>query len=373
MIPIEHSPSALLTDSPHALLVYHPKHGQNKFSDTLITALNEALDIVEQDPGATSIITTGHSKYYSTGLDLQWLAEQQHHQPTFVDGFSHRFNTLLARVLSFPLPTVAAISGHAIGGGAFFSLVHDFRIMPRHRGSFSIPLARVNFQLSDGLRTILLAKIPDPRLIRDLIFFARRLTPIEALKAGVIDHVLGHVNVKANSSTPVSIAPAGLGPQQTSSTGTPQELLEAENVALIHASLSLIQQRIPKDLLCQRDVLASLKERLHAKPIRTLRNYRVSMPIRPELGFAHRIYAEAEHSEPAAHLTAILGDLVVSKTPTPQVAPAGSANQSSGPSAKANSALASGGDDSQCTECVKELTASECLKLRPARLYSSQL
>ena len=54
------------------------------------------------------MITTGKGKYFSLGLDLEGLAALP---PPEVKEFTNRLQKLLARILSFPLITVAAING----------------------------------------------------------------------------------------------------------------------------------------------------------------------------------------------------------------------------------------------------------------------
>lgn len=42
----------------------------------------------------------------------------------------------MIRLLSFPMPCIAAINGHAFGGGLAFAFSHDYRIMREDRGQF---------------------------------------------------------------------------------------------------------------------------------------------------------------------------------------------------------------------------------------------
>lgn len=42
----------------------------------------------------------------------------------------------MVRLLSFPIPCIAAINGHAYGGGLAFAFSHDYRIMRQDRGLF---------------------------------------------------------------------------------------------------------------------------------------------------------------------------------------------------------------------------------------------
>lgn len=57
---------------------------------------------------AKVLITTGTGKYYSNGIDLDWMVNRTEDQRT---QFRHLLNGLLARILTFKLPTIAAVNG----------------------------------------------------------------------------------------------------------------------------------------------------------------------------------------------------------------------------------------------------------------------
>jgi Delta3-Delta2-enoyl-CoA isomerase len=56
---------------------------------------------------------------------------------------------------SLPFPTVAAINGHAFGGGLLFALSHDFRFMNSEKGFVCVPAARLNIVLPNSLIDVL--------------------------------------------------------------------------------------------------------------------------------------------------------------------------------------------------------------------------
>lgn len=70
----------------------------------LYTVLHHSLT------GVTCLVTTGESKFYSSGLDVstESLLKHDAHQIAADMGLLH---TLLARLLTFPIPTIATISG----------------------------------------------------------------------------------------------------------------------------------------------------------------------------------------------------------------------------------------------------------------------
>lgn len=81
---------------------------------------------------AAALVTYGPrdaDRFYSNGLDLP-LAMRT---PMF---FPRILNALLGRILTFPIPTIAAINGHAFAGGFTLALAHDFRVMKNEDGRF---------------------------------------------------------------------------------------------------------------------------------------------------------------------------------------------------------------------------------------------
>ena len=51
--------------------------GENRFNRRFLTALNGALDEVEEADGPAALVTVGEGKYYSNGLDLEWMSSQK--------------------------------------------------------------------------------------------------------------------------------------------------------------------------------------------------------------------------------------------------------------------------------------------------------
>jgi len=157
--------------------------GENRFNRAFVEALNGALDEVEGSGGPAALVTVGEDKFYSNGLDLTWLTgEGAAEGPAFVG----RFLALIGRFLALPLPTVAAINGHAYAGGGMFALAHDFRVMRADRGFFCLPEVDIGIPFAPGLRTLIQMKL-DPSVSRDLMLTGRRLGGTDAAALRVID------------------------------------------------------------------------------------------------------------------------------------------------------------------------------------------
>src|SRR5262245_57786901 len=108
---------------------------QNMVNGAFVDGVNDALDEIEADEEATAVVSSGAGKFYSYGFDLEYI------QSLGADGdsFLNRSRMLMARIMTFGLPTVAALNGHAFGAGAMLALVHDQRVMRADRGWFCFP------------------------------------------------------------------------------------------------------------------------------------------------------------------------------------------------------------------------------------------
>jgi enoyl-CoA hydratase/carnithine racemase len=174
MIEIEHR------DGIHVL---HMRSGENRFNRAFLDALNGALDTVEKAAEPTALVTTGEGKFYSNGLDLDWLVAEG---ASGAEAFLADFERLFARVLTFPTITVAALNGHVFAGGAMFSLAHDFRLMRTERGFWCLPEVDLGMPLRPGMNAVIEAKLPR-RAYHESIVTGRRYAAEEAHSEGIVD------------------------------------------------------------------------------------------------------------------------------------------------------------------------------------------
>src|SRR5687768_1683935 len=100
--------------------------GTNRIDPRWVEEVSSALDDVLAAPPPRALVTISSGEFFGMGFDLEWMAAH----PDGVGPLVDSMHDLLARMLVVPVPTVAALSGHAIAGGALFSLAHDFRVMP---------------------------------------------------------------------------------------------------------------------------------------------------------------------------------------------------------------------------------------------------
>jgi enoyl-CoA hydratase/carnithine racemase len=165
--------------------------GENRFRADSIAAWNEALDEVERADGPKALVTTGTDKFYSNGLDLEWMAAT----PGVEAGdYIRDVLAIMGRVLVFPAYTVAAINGHAFGAGSQLSLGHDYRIMRKGRGYWCMPEIDMKAPLHPGMTALILARVPR-QVAHELIVTGTRYTGPIAEEKRIVDEVVAESEV----------------------------------------------------------------------------------------------------------------------------------------------------------------------------------
>jgi enoyl-CoA hydratase/carnithine racemase len=169
--------------------------GENRFSPDVITEVNRRLDEVEKHEGPHALVTTGTGKFFSNGLDLDWMMGEGREDAS---GYLSSVLRILARVLTFPAATVAAINGHAFGAGGQLALAHDERVMRADRGFFCMPEIDMRAPLHPGMTALIQARLP-AQTAHECITTGRRYGGIDALSAGIVDHAVPEGEVLARA------------------------------------------------------------------------------------------------------------------------------------------------------------------------------
>ena len=165
--------------------------GENRVHPDFLRDLNAALDEVEKSEGATALVTTGEGKFYSNGLDVAGLASLGG------DGareFLADLDRLFARVLVFPVATVAAINGHAFAAGGMLALAHDFRVMRADRGFFCLPEVDIKIPFTKQMDVLIRARLPKV-VAHEAMCTARRYGGSEAADCQIVDCAVAEIEL----------------------------------------------------------------------------------------------------------------------------------------------------------------------------------
>jgi Delta3-Delta2-enoyl-CoA isomerase len=176
---------------------------ENRFHPDWLAAVGAALDEVERTDGPRALVTAATGKFFSNGLDLDWLGAH----PDQHEDYVRDVHALLARVLALPVITVAALQGHTFAAGAMLSLAHDLRVMRADRGFWCLPEADIGIPFTDAMSALIQARLA-PQTAHEAMTTGRRFGGEAALAAGVVESAVGEEAVR---STAVELAAAQTG------------------------------------------------------------------------------------------------------------------------------------------------------------------
>ena len=168
--------------------------GQNQIDPGWIDAVSRALDEVEAAPPPRALVTTATGKFFSMGLNLQWMAANPDGVPELV----RSMHELIARTLELPAPTVAALNGHTMAGGALFALAHDYRVMRADRGYLALPEIDGRIAISPGLIELVRSRVA-PQTALALLTGGRRYTGEEAERERIVDALAPQADLLARA------------------------------------------------------------------------------------------------------------------------------------------------------------------------------
>jgi len=168
----------------------------NALDMAMFTALADTAAAVGETPGVRAVVLSGEGRSFCAGLDLtafSAMASGERWRPaddpttTGVDGRSLGQRAVLAWY-ELPVPVIAAVRGHALGGGLQLALGADIRIAAPD-AVFSV--FEINWGLSpDMAGTQLLPRLVGPDLAAELVYTGRVVDAVEADRVGLVTRVV---------------------------------------------------------------------------------------------------------------------------------------------------------------------------------------
>ena len=168
------------------LFILTMNDGENRWNTTFVREFALALDEVEASEGPAALITTSSSeKFFSNGLDLDWVMSGGDERGGDRNVFGQEFMALMGRIITLPVPTIAAINGHAFGAGFMAALCHDVRIMRADRGYICANEMQLGMSIPGPELALFRHKLP-ANVFFETVQLSRRWTGPEALVAGIV-------------------------------------------------------------------------------------------------------------------------------------------------------------------------------------------
>jgi enoyl-CoA hydratase len=165
----------------------------NALTLEILSLVNDALD--QAALGGLPVVLIGREGRFCAGFDLPTLTGGGSEGPLLLQrGFE-----LAERMLSFPLPIVAACTGHALAMGSFLLLSADFRVGAQ--GPFKIGANEVALGMTMPLAAVEICTLRlSPTYLTRAVVNAEIFTPDAAVAAGFLDVVVAPDAIRARAS-----------------------------------------------------------------------------------------------------------------------------------------------------------------------------
>jgi enoyl-CoA hydratase/carnithine racemase len=161
------------------------------FAQTMNSLLEEAIGDTDV---RSLVITSTDEKNWSQGIDLEWITQQhQRNNVKDVREFFVVLDQVYSKLMLMPVPTIAAITGHAFGAGAFLATACDYRFMNAHRGFFCFPEIDLKMDFLPGVIHMMIHKLPDFKL-PDLVYSGKRAGADELEKHFIVERACQSVD-----------------------------------------------------------------------------------------------------------------------------------------------------------------------------------
>ena len=157
----------------------------NALNDEVQHGLIAAAAEASERKDVSAVILYGGEKVFAAGVDIKQMATWSY---TDMVDHSHLFQDFTKAIARIPKPTVAAITGYALGGGCEVALACDFRIAAQD-AKLGQPEILLGIIPGAG-GTQRLARLVGPARAKDLIFSGRFVGAEEALAIGLVDEVV---------------------------------------------------------------------------------------------------------------------------------------------------------------------------------------
>jgi enoyl-CoA hydratase/carnithine racemase len=209
--------------APHvARLTIDNPAKRNALDHAILDAIAGAARALDD---ARCLLLTAAGPVFSAGYDISGLPRDEfaHQAESLV---AHPFHDAIEALDGFPYPAVAALNGHAIGGGLELALTCDLRLASTS-ARLGMPPARLGLVYSHtGLRKFIDA-VGVPRT-RDLFFTGRNVSAATALEWGMVNEVVPDAELAERAVAYAAAIAANAPLSLTGNKRVIRELLAAE-------------------------------------------------------------------------------------------------------------------------------------------------
>jgi methylglutaconyl-CoA hydratase len=192
----------------------------------------ELIAALEETAASTTrvLVLTGAQDAFCSGLDISVLREMSGKSADEYRTDAERIARLFLALYELPIPTIAAVHGPAIAGGAGLAIICDFTLATPE-AKFGFTEARIGFV--PALVSAFLALQIGGKHSRDLLLTGRIVNAEEAHRMGLVNEIVPHAELAARVQKFAELLLAN-SPQSIAST---KRLLAAQNKAWLDSAI----------------------------------------------------------------------------------------------------------------------------------------
>jgi enoyl-CoA hydratase/carnithine racemase len=182
-------------DGPIGWMTFNNPARRNAMSLEMWQAIGVILEDFENDPNIRVVVMKGAGdKAFVSGADISQFEKVRHNAESTAT-YSAASDGAREKMANLQKPLIAMIQGFCMGGGLAVAMSADFRIATPD-SQFGIPAGRLGIAYGfDGLRN--LVSLVGPAMARSIMFTARRFGAEEALRIGLIEHMVPAENLES--------------------------------------------------------------------------------------------------------------------------------------------------------------------------------
>ena len=170
-------------DGNVAILVLDNEPKLNALTPSMLDALEESCDRIEDEKGVRGVVLTGAgTRAFCAGADILYWGDMS--PAEFGRHWIRRGYRAFDRLANLSKPTVAALQGHTLGGGLELAAACDLRVMGL-KGWIALPETGLGVVPGWSGTQRLRRLLPEP-MLKEMVLFSRRITAERAYNAGFV-------------------------------------------------------------------------------------------------------------------------------------------------------------------------------------------
>lgn len=179
-------PSEMITsrEAEALVLTLSDPATRNTLSPQAYAAGIEALNNADSDPTVRAVVLRGDGAHFCAGGDLNRISGARERPPEAQAASIDQFADFIEALQAFPKPVIAAVEGHAAGGGMSLALACDL-VVASHEARFTMSYGRIGLT-PDGGATWHLARALPRGLALELIWLAQPQTAQRLHELGLV-------------------------------------------------------------------------------------------------------------------------------------------------------------------------------------------